>query len=74
MIQLTNVTSRLVTSGNLSFAPGSSLGIQISPTSAGMLTVGGSTTLAGNGTLIVTPADRPLRPRPPSGSSRPRAG
>ncbi len=54
-IQLTNVTSRLVTSGNISFAPGSSLSLQISPTSTGTMTVGGSATLAGNGTVIVTP-------------------
>jgi uncharacterized protein with beta-barrel porin domain len=54
-ISLISASSQLTTSGNVSFAPGSSFGIMLSPTSVAKMIVGGSATLAGNVTVIVTP-------------------
>jgi uncharacterized protein with beta-barrel porin domain len=56
-IVLTSTSGQLATSGNLGFAPGSVLGIQVSPTSAGKMTAGGTATLAGTVQANFAPGD-----------------
>jgi len=46
-INLTSASGTLKLSGNLVFTPGSSLGVQVSPTSASQVVVAGTATLAG---------------------------